>query len=71
MAQKMNWFNASRDAYEPDVFEQAEAEFPTTTTNGFCYSNGKPVTGVFGYEAALMRELDHKEARARARAYAR
>ena len=51
-----NWYNG---AYEPNEFELAERQVPT---NGFTYSNGKPVTGVFGYEATLMRELDRQDA---------
>ena len=46
-------------AYEPNEFELAESQLPT---NGFTYSNGKPITGILGYEAALDRELDRQDA---------
>jgi hypothetical protein len=51
-----NWYNG---AYEPNEFELAERQLPT---DGFTYSNGKPITGILGYEAALDRELDRQEA---------
>lgn len=55
-----SWTNTTRnDAYEPDVFEQAEAQI---SSEGFCWDNGKPMTGMFGYEASLNRVLDDAEA---------
>ena len=56
MAKGFNFFN---DAYVPNEFEQAEMDFPS---EGFEWDNGKPIAGICGYEAALMRELDRQDA---------
>ena len=71
---KMNgfgWYNESaarRDTYEPDVFDMAEDEF---SSEGYEYANGKPMAGICGYEASLMRYLDNQDVRRNVRACAK
>lgn len=59
----MQYFNENApqrriDATEPEVWDIAEQEISTAS---FSYDSGRPITGVFGFEAAYNRMQDAKD----------